>query len=38
MATLAQPKSFARFEVAPLTPTIGAEIRDIDLSRELPTT
>lgn len=36
MATLATPKTFVRFKVAPLTPIIGAEIHDIDLSRELP--
>ena len=36
MATLATPRTFVRFKVAPLTPIIGAEIHDIDLSRELP--
>ena len=36
MTTLAQPRSFTRFRVAPLTPIIGAEIHDIDLGVPLP--
>lgn len=36
MATLAEPRSFTRFTVAPLNPIIGAEIHDIDLRSELP--
>lgn len=35
MATLAEPRSFARFRVAPLTPRIGAEIEGVDLRESL---
>jgi taurine dioxygenase len=35
MATTAQPRNFTRFSVAPLTPTIGAELHGIDLASEL---
>lgn len=35
MASIATPRSFTRFTVAPLTPQIGAEILDIDLSATL---
>ncbi|MGE3692467.1 MAG: TauD/TfdA dioxygenase family protein [Novosphingobium sp.] len=35
MATVAEPRSFARFTVEPLNPRIGAEIHGIDLREEL---
>ena len=34
MNVAASPQSFARLKVAPLTPSIGAEISGIDLSQE----
>jgi taurine dioxygenase len=36
MATVAQPRSFTRFSVEPLNPSIGAEIHGIDLDGDLP--
>ena len=36
MATVAQPRNFTRFKVAPLTPHIGAELHGIDLASTLP--
>ncbi len=36
MATLAEPRSFTRFSVDPLTPRIGAEISGVDLSGDIP--
>ena len=35
MATAIAPRNFTRLEVAPLTPTIGADIAGIDLGEEL---